>query len=93
VLAGAEKAALCCAGQRLPPLPRITFITRSAAAGISICRRRNSCKAATTGGRLAIVLSMGMRPAGAIMVLLFSKVIGVFGWGMAARWRWRREPR
>ena len=35
--------------------------------------------------RLAIVLSMGMRPcSGAIMVLLFSKVIGVFGWGMAA---------
>ena len=28
---------------------------------------------------------MGMRPcSGAIMVLLFSKVIGVFGWGMAA---------
>ncbi|MEN0616278.1 nickel/cobalt transporter [Klebsiella indica] len=35
--------------------------------------------------RLVIVLSMGMRPcSGAIMVLLFSKVIGVFGWGMAA---------
>ncbi|MCQ4443711.1 nickel/cobalt transporter [Enterobacter cloacae] len=33
--------------------------------------------------RLTIVLSMGMRPcSGAIMVLLFSKVIGVFGWGM-----------
>ena len=30
-----------------------------------------------------IVLSMGMRPcSGAIMVLLFSKVTGVFGWGM-----------
>ena len=35
--------------------------------------------------RTVIVLSMGMRPcSGAIMVLLFSKVIGVFGWGMAA---------
>ena len=35
--------------------------------------------------RLVIVLSMGMRPcSGAIMVLLFSKVIGVFNWGMAA---------
>ncbi|EJK4004671.1 nickel/cobalt transporter [Salmonella enterica] len=35
--------------------------------------------------RLIIVLSMGMRPcSGAIMVLLFSKVIGVFSWGMAA---------
>lgn len=35
--------------------------------------------------RLAIVLSMGMRPcSGAIMVLLFSKVIGVFSWGVAA---------
>jgi ABC-type nickel/cobalt efflux system permease component RcnA len=33
--------------------------------------------------RLMIVLSMGMRPcSGAIMVLLFSKMIGVFGWGM-----------
>ncbi|WP_029593610.1 nickel/cobalt transporter [Franconibacter pulveris] len=35
--------------------------------------------------RLMVVLSMGMRPcSGAIMVLLFSKVIGVFGWGVAA---------
>ncbi len=33
--------------------------------------------------RTMIVLSMGMRPcSGAIMVLLFSKVIGVFSWGM-----------
>ncbi|HIE5386756.1 TPA: nickel/cobalt transporter [Enterobacter cancerogenus] len=33
--------------------------------------------------RTMIVLSMGMRPcSGAIMVLLFSKVIDVFGWGM-----------
>ncbi len=33
--------------------------------------------------RLMIVISMGMRPcSGAIMVLLFSKVIGVFYWGM-----------
>lgn len=32
-----------------------------------------------------IILSMGMRPcSGAIMVLLFSKVVGVFGWGMAS---------
>ena len=32
-----------------------------------------------------IVLSMGMRPcSGAIMVLLFSKVVGVFSWGMAS---------
>lgn len=35
--------------------------------------------------KLAIVLSMGMRPcSGAIMVLLFSKVVGVFGWGVAS---------
>lgn len=35
--------------------------------------------------RLMIILSMGMRPcSGAIMVLLFSKVIGVFGWGIAS---------
>lgn len=33
--------------------------------------------------RLMVILSMGMRPcSGAIMVLLFSKVIGVFGWGV-----------
>lgn len=35
--------------------------------------------------RLMIILSMGMRPcSGAIMVLLFSKVIGVFAWGVAS---------
>ncbi|MFI8318869.1 nickel/cobalt transporter [Kosakonia cowanii] len=35
--------------------------------------------------RLVIVLSMGMRPcSGAIMVLLFSKVIGVFAWGVGS---------
>ncbi|POT60065.1 nickel transporter [Citrobacter amalonaticus] len=35
--------------------------------------------------RLMIILSMGMRPcSGAIMVLLFSKVVGVFSWGMAS---------
>lgn len=35
--------------------------------------------------RLMIILSMGMRPcSGAIMVLLFSKVIGVFSWGVAS---------
>ena len=35
--------------------------------------------------RLVIILSMGMRPcSGAIMVLLFSKVVGVFNWGMAS---------
>ncbi|MDY1035915.1 nickel/cobalt transporter [Lelliottia sp. CFBP8978] len=33
--------------------------------------------------RMMIILSMGMRPcSGAIMVLLFSKVIGVFSWGV-----------
>jgi len=33
--------------------------------------------------RVVIILSMGMRPcSGAIMVLLFSKVIGVFSWGV-----------
>ncbi|WP_312690712.1 nickel/cobalt transporter [Kosakonia sp.] len=33
--------------------------------------------------RCVIVLSMGMRPcSGAIMVLLFSKVIGMFSWGV-----------
>ena len=35
--------------------------------------------------RLMIILSRGMRPcSGAIMVLLFSKVIGVFAWGVAS---------
>ncbi len=33
--------------------------------------------------RLMIIASMGMRPcSGAIMVLLFSKVVGVFSWGV-----------
>ena len=35
--------------------------------------------------RAMIVISMGMRPcSGAVMVLLFSKVVGVFGWGIAS---------
>ena len=35
--------------------------------------------------RLMIVLAMGMRPcSGAILVLLFSKVIGVYWWGVAS---------
>ncbi|ATA22986.1 nickel transporter [Brenneria goodwinii] len=35
--------------------------------------------------RLTIVLAMGLRPcSGAILVLLFSKVIGVFLWGIAS---------
>ncbi|MEH2922349.1 nickel/cobalt transporter [Samsonia erythrinae] len=35
--------------------------------------------------RLMIVLAMGMRPcSGAILVLLFSKVIGVYQWGVAS---------
>lgn len=35
--------------------------------------------------RLMIILSMGIRPcSGAIMVLLFSKVIGVFSWGVVS---------
>jgi nickel/cobalt exporter len=35
--------------------------------------------------RVMVILSMGMRPcSGAIMVLLFSKVMGVFAWGMAS---------
>ncbi|XTZ39425.1 nickel/cobalt transporter [Salmonella enterica] len=38
-----------------------------------------------SGERLMVVLSMGMRPcSGAIMVLLFSKVVGVFAWGIAS---------
>ncbi|MCS3431998.1 nickel/cobalt transporter [Klebsiella sp. BIGb0407] len=35
--------------------------------------------------RLMVVISMGIRPcSGAIMVLLFSKVIGVFSWGVVS---------
>lgn len=35
--------------------------------------------------RLAIVCAMGLRPcSGAILVLLFAKVIGVFAWGIAS---------
>jgi ABC-type nickel/cobalt efflux system permease component RcnA len=33
------------------PLRRITFMMKTAAAGISICRRRNSYRTATTGAR------------------------------------------
>ncbi|SUH35736.1 high-affinity nickel transporter [Salmonella enterica subsp. enterica] len=39
-----------------------------------------------------IVLSMGMRPcSGAIMVLLFSKVIGVLAGNGRRYWQWRRN--
>ncbi|CNF17204.1 nickel/cobalt transporter [Yersinia nurmii] len=35
--------------------------------------------------RLAVILAMGMRPcSGAIMILLFAKVIGVYVWGIAS---------
>ncbi len=35
--------------------------------------------------RLAVIVAMGIRPcSGAILVLLFAKVIGVYGWGVAA---------
>lgn len=35
--------------------------------------------------RLLIILAMGMRPcSGAIMMLLFSKVIGIFNWGVVS---------
>jgi hypothetical protein len=50
LLAGAEKLRAL-RKPHSPPLRRITFIMNTAAAGISICPRRNSCKAATTGAR------------------------------------------
>ncbi len=76
----------CCAGQRLPLLPRTMFITNTAAAGISISGPGAAAGRRRLAGSRRGVLSMGMRPcSGAIMVLLFSKVIGVFGWG------WRRR--
>ena len=94
VLAGVKKLRLLLRRPTFTALPRIMFITNTAAAGISISRPRSSCRPATTGGlaprsscRWVCVL------LGAIMVLLFSKVIGVFGWGWRRRWRWRREPR
>ncbi|WP_213989998.1 nickel/cobalt transporter [Sodalis sp. dw_96] len=35
--------------------------------------------------RVAVVLAMGFRPcSGAVLVLLFAKVIGVYGWGMVS---------
>jgi ABC-type nickel/cobalt efflux system permease component RcnA len=81
----------CYANRRLPPLRRITFIMNTAAAGISICPRRNSCSGDDWRARLMIILSMGMRPcSGAIMVLLFSKVIGVLAGEWRRRWRWRQ---
>lgn len=40
-------------------------------------------KAVTAKTKAIVVLSMGLRPcSGAIMMLLFSKVIGVYGWGI-----------
>lgn len=40
-------------------------------------------KAVSLKTQAMVVLSMGMRPcSGAIMMLLFSKVIGVYGWGV-----------
>ncbi len=42
-------------------------------------------QAVTGRMRLAVVLSMGLRPcSGAIMMLLFAKVIGVYAWGVVA---------
>ena len=41
--------------------------------------------ATTWKTQFAVVAAMGMRPcSGAILVLLFSKVIGVYGWGILA---------
>ncbi len=77
VLAGVKKLRLLLRRPTFTALPRIMFITNTAAAGISISRPRSSCRPATTGARAAIVLSMGMRPCSGRSVLLFSKVIGV----------------
>jgi hypothetical protein len=38
--------------------------------------------------QIAIVLAMGLRPcSGAVMVLLFAKVIGVYAWGVISATR------
>ena len=52
----------CCAGQRLPLLPRTMFITNTAAAGISISGPGAAAGRRRLAARAAIVLSMGMRP-------------------------------
>ncbi|MEM6161868.1 nickel/cobalt transporter [Erwinia sp. P6884] len=42
-------------------------------------------KAVSLKTQVIVVLSMGLRPcSGAIMMLLFSKVIGVYGWGVVS---------
>jgi hypothetical protein len=73
-----------CDDRRLPPLRRTTFIMPSADAASAYAAPEQQ-SGDDWRARLVIILSMGMRPcSGAIMVLLFSKVIGVFNWGMAA---------
>jgi ABC-type nickel/cobalt efflux system permease component RcnA len=44
-----KKLRACCKNQNSKRSRRITFTMPTADAGISICRRRNSCKTATTG--------------------------------------------
>ncbi len=87
VLAGVKKAAsAACAGQRLPLLPRIMFITNTCGCGHQHLRPRSSVAGRRRlAARAAIVLSMGVRPcSGRSWFCCSASVIGVFGWGMAA---------
>ncbi|AJJ03591.1 high-affinity nickel-transport family protein [Yersinia pseudotuberculosis] len=70
--------------QQIQPLPANHVHSDNCGCGH---RHLPSDKELQAGGdwrtRLTIVLAMGMRPcSGAIMVLLFSKVIGVYWWGI-----------
>ncbi len=87
VLAGIEKnCESCCGGQRLPLFTPHHVHDEHCGCGHQHLPAPDQLQSGDDWrAGLAIVLSMGMRPcSGAIMVLLFSKVIGVFGWGMAA---------
>lgn len=90
-----KKLRVLLAGRHSPPSPRITFITPTAAAGISICRRRNSCKAATTGGRGWLsCCQWGCGPAPERLWCCYSARLSAYLAGAwRPRWRWRQVPR
>lgn len=97
LLVGGLGALLCWRAQkRLRPLLRRPAVfhrftpvhVHSATCGCGhhhVPQARELEAAADWRSKLMLVLAMGMRPcSGAIMVLLFSKVVGIFAWGMAA---------
>ncbi|CNH00813.1 nickel/cobalt transporter [Yersinia pekkanenii] len=70
--------------QRIPPLAAYSIHSDDCGCGHRHLPNAQELQAGDDWRtRLAIVLAMGMRPcSGAIMVLLFAKVIGVYWWGI-----------